>query len=388
MDLDQSPKLIAVATQLELPLRRCYELVYGIQCYSARQELDWTFEVAPYPELRVGHTSFDGIIGRMTTECVAAWDGVPMVNTWQNSPHADALPSVFSSSYIAAEWAVEHLVKRGHKQFAQIGIQGCRSSDRYRDGAIHALRQHGMECATLDVDLCFDHGLQHVTDFHDLVREFIAGWSTPMAVLASTDAIARALVSMITDRNWKIPTDIAIVGMNNESTICSLIAPTLTSVDLGYQRVGFQAARMLHDLINGNSVADECVYIPPKGLVVRQSTDCYAVRDSSIRDILRFMASNLDKALTPEFLAARSGVSRRKLERRFRKEVGHGIARELTRMRLERVKQLLVETDLKIKEVWPVAGFGSHVAMNIAFKSDTGMSPSKYRSTHSDIPRL
>ena len=72
-------------------------------------------------------------------------------------------------------------------------------------------------------------------------------------------------------------------------------------------------------------------------------------------------------------------ISRRSLEIRFRKAVGRTVHEELERIRLERAKRLLLETDHPITRVAEAAGFASPSYLRRSFAATFGVTPARYR---------
>ena len=78
-------------------------------------------------------------------------------------------------------------------------------------------------------------------------------------------------------------------------------------------------------------------------------------------------------------MGARS-VTRRTLERKFEKALGHSIGTEITRCRLERSKHLLANTTLPIKHIALAVGFSGTDWMGKVFNRELGMTPGQYRN--------
>ena len=72
-------------------------------------------------------------------------------------------------------------------------------------------------------------------------------------------------------------------------------------------------------------------------------------------------------------------ISRASLEQRFRQILGRSPSAEIRRVHLERAKRLLTETDIPVPEVAAASGFGTREYLSHVFKSETGLSPQKYR---------
>ena len=82
---------------------------------------------------------------------------------------------------------------------------------------------------------------------------------------------------------------------------------------------------------------------------------------------------------TVEALAGRLGIGPRHLSRLFQEHLGASPAQIAKTRRLQRAKQLLDTTPLAVKDIAPLAGFGSVRALNAAFSSLYGCPPSSMR---------
>jgi LacI family transcriptional regulator len=51
-------------------------------------------------------------------------------------------------------------------------------------------------------------------------------------------------------------------------------------------------------------------------------------------------------------------------------------------MKLNRVKQLLVETDLTVEAIAPLAGFAHPEYLSVTFKREIGLRPQAFRKQH------
>ncbi len=114
-------------------------------------------------------------------------------------------------------------------------------------------------------------------------------------------------------------------------------------------------------------------------LVGRGPRDVATVADRLVADALRLIWGQSERDLTVADVERQLPVTRRSLERRFHKALGHTIHEEIIRCRLERAQRLLTKTDLSVKEVAAGAGFPNADNMGRAFRRLEGISPSGYR---------
>lgn len=95
---------------------------------------------------------------------------------------------------------------------------------------------------------------------------------------------------------------------------------------------------------------------------------------------------HLDRPIGLTDLAARESMSVRTFTRRFRDETGLSPAQWLAQQRVERVQQLLEETELTVESIAERTGFGTAAALRRQLRERLGTSPSTYRSTFGTPP--
>ena len=156
-------------------------------------------------------------------------------------------------------------------------------------------------------------------------------------------------------------------------------SPPLTSIDVNPERIGYEAAVLLDRLMAGEPPPAAPTFLPPRGIVVRQSTDVLTIQDPVVRAALRFIRRHACEGLKIDAILTELLVSRRSLERRFRDLLGRSPKEEVTRVQLERARQLLAETDLSVAAVAHKAGFREGKYLNEVFQKKVGVTPGKYR---------
>jgi len=145
------------------------------------------------------------------------------------------------------------------------------------------------------------------------------------------------------------------------------------------RQVGYEAARLLDDLMSGRPAPRDPVYLPPLGIVTRQSTDTLAIDDPAVAAALGFIRAHAVEEIHVSHVAAQAVSSRRMLEYKFRELVGRTILEEIRRVRLQRVKDLLRDTDLAMPAIARQSGFSTPQRMAVVFRQATGLTPSEYR---------
>jgi len=377
---------VAMMLELQWPYQRHHGVFAGTYRY-AQEQGGWKFVLDEYPELALeskrSKAMYDGIIGRATPRLAEAARaaGVPLVNVWQNSPVTD-VPLVAPDFKEAGRMAAEHLLARGFKHFGFLGRRREKSTRDRLAGFGAVLTAVGFSCSTLIISAGYPNNPENWRKFTARLDEWMDRWSGPTGVSTSYDLLARHVACACDRRGLNVPQDVALVGAHNESVICLHPEPSLTSIDLGYERVGYRAAELLDRLMDGESPPTGPLLIAPAELVPRQSTDSYAVDDPLVARALRFIAEHGHEAIKVSDVVASMPASRRAMERRFQNAMHRSIADEITRLRLERAKRRLVESDESLKNVANASGFSNPTHFYRAFIRVEGLSPTEYRHQH------
>jgi LacI family transcriptional regulator len=178
-----------------------------------------------------------------------------------------------------------------------------------------------------------------------------------------------------------VPEEVAVIGVDNDRLLCDLADPPLSSVICNSRRNGYEAAALLNRMMSGESVPPEAHLIKPLGIETRQSTDILAIDDPDVAIAIRFIREHACRGIDVSDVLQQVPLSRRVLESRFRKILDRTPHQEITRLRIDRVKQLLAETDLSLSEIASRTGFQHDEYMTVAFKKQVGMPPSKFRQS-------
>jgi LacI family transcriptional regulator len=121
------------------------------------------------------------------------------------------------------------------------------------------------------------------------------------------------------------------------------------------------------------------IFIPPSHIAVRQSTNLMIVEDADVAEAMRFIREFACTGIDVSNVAERVGLSRRVLERRFRRHLGRTPLFEILRFRIERAKTLLAQTDLSKEKIARQSGFPSLAYFTKVFRRNIGMTPNAYR---------
>jgi len=288
-------------------------------------------------------------------------------------------PRVMVDHYAIGRMAADHLFNRGHRRLAYCGFRGPWYSQQRCLGFAQRAEEIGASCDVFltggGIDPCRTW-TQRVGPLIDWLRKL----TKPVGLLAVHDYRARIIVDECARIGLNVPHDVAILGVDNDLTVCEFCRPTLSSVSRNGWRMGYEAASMLDTLMAGKMPPAREILIPPDGVVGRQSTDTVAVADLHVAAAMHFMRDHADKKYNIAQLADHLSMSRRQLELRFRHSLGCSPYECLCRLRVERAKNLLAcPSRLKLQAVARACGFSSEERMRLVFLRLTGTTPGNYR---------
>jgi LacI family transcriptional regulator len=301
---------------------------------------------------------------------------IPRVNINQS-----AKPYVMSDNHKAGALACEHLLQRGYRHLLFYQTDNL--------GEVNAfVREQGFRDAARSVDkpvTTFTGGAHARRDgawrldrqLSDLSR-LLAELPKPIGALTCNPEYAQRLYRACQMAELRIPEDIGVICPTDSTVILPFLNPSMSSVQHDRFQIGYQAAQMLDRLIQGESVPDKTL-IPPKGIIVRCSTDHRVVGDPLCDKIVTYIWDHLEDAPTTAELASRFHLSERTLYRRFRDHVGRTPSEELRHARIETAKQLLRNSSTSYINIALECGYGGQSQFNRDFKRATGMTPGDMR---------
>jgi LacI family transcriptional regulator len=382
--MSRKTRRVAIMLELDWPYKRHASVFAGTQRYA--EEHGWESIVDEYaydrlPSRRTRPLPYDGIVARATKTLAqrAARIKLPVVNVWLSSPVQMMLPSVFPDYQLAGRLRAEHLLSRGLRNFATLGCRGDYTHD-YETAEFRAVvEEAGFPCMMSSVSLSYSKTLAQWRRTDQSIDDWMDGWQLPIGVYVGNDSIGRIVVQKCRERGWRVPEDVAVIAGRNEETICEHPRPSLTSVEMGYQRVGYEAAKLLHKLMDGKKAPSKPILLPPQGLVVRESTDFFAVDDELVATALKFISNNSDRRIGQDDVARAVNAETRTLQLRFRKVLDRPIATEIRRVRIERAKRELTQSTRSLAEIARDVGFGDAMRMYEVFRRELGTTPSDYR---------
>jgi LacI family transcriptional regulator len=278
--------------------------------------------------------------------------------------------------------AAEHLLDCGFTRLAFYGNPRRRLaqwSEEREQAFSQRAAEAGVPCAVY-------HG-RH-SDAHHWLRQLreLAAWveslPKPIGLMACTDIRARQVLEACRTIGAHVPEEVAVIGVDNDEMICELTTPSLSSIEQGSRQIGYQAAALLDRLMTRRVRRPSRHVISPEALIARQSTDVLASDDAELTQAIRFVREHACDPICVTDVLRTVPLSRSTLENRFRASLNRTVHAEIQRVQIERARQLLVQTDLLVKQIAIRCGFKHVPYLTRVFRQHVGLSPVEYRRRH------
>lgn len=375
--------LVRVGLVMEHSLAFYRQILRGIKAFASDRP-DWMFTpIATNPRAveSVKPLRCDGYIAHIFRRSLG--DALcatrrPVVNVSGVLPELP-FPRVIVDHAEVGRQAARHLLSCGVRRLAFVGFRSHEFSTERERGLREVAREAGI------VVEAFHEQDRRLEDPSGLWRwnapllSWLQGLAKPIGVLASHDVQGAQVVEYCHQLRLTVPDQVAIVGADDDDLLCELARPSLSSVRLPAERIGFEAARVLDQLLRQQPLSQRTLVLPSAGVIVRQSSNLQAAPDADVAAAIRFIHENAHRPITVNDILAAVPIARRALERRFRKWLQRSILDEIRRAHVERAKHLLLTTDLSMSEIASRAGLGEGRRLSIVFLQLTGVSPSSFR---------
>ena len=305
--------------------------------------------------------------------------GIPVVDLTCEHPEI-GVPRVIGDHFRIGQSAGRHFIERNFTNLAWFSSACTKVHDlRYR-GLMDV--RDGRDVRRLVV--CEALGERKRDDWNAISRwlggELVRA-PKPLGVVCYDDSDAARVADVCRAYGLSIPEEVAILGIGNDTFICEYQETPLSSVIHDSEATGYRGARLLDRLMDGDRPPSAPILIPPRGIVIRKSTETIAASDPTVRRALAYIDAHLASAFGIAQIADELGVTAISLHRLFRKHLGRRVGDEIRRARIAKAKILLQTSDLKIGGIARKTGFCNLAHFTRTFKRTCGMNPSAYRRT-------
>jgi LacI family transcriptional regulator len=356
----------------------------GVEMAASR--MGWTLETIDPAQTGPDLTPFaplldraDGVIARendiLDRLCglVRPETSVVVIDTWHERANARVACDIGK----VAEIAAEELMALRRRCYVFVPMPRARRWTAKRGEAfVSRIRAAGHEARCYEPQTEWGWAKER-----DALAKWLSTLPRPLAAFAGNDFLAKFTLDACRDAGLEVPRDVAILGADDDETLCLSSTPTLSSIRVDFEGAGRLAAERLAALMGKP---------PPKRVeIVRYGTLGVARRGSTrsgdpgtnsrMAAGLDFIAAHsYNPLLGVRDIAAAMGTGRRQAERLFR-STGKSIRQCVEDTRMEQVCLLLKTTSMPLRAIAEECGFSSRPYLSRVFKKRFGKTPGEWR---------
>lgn len=364
------------------------DIALGVNRYAQEgAHRQWIVLHAPSKERRLwlAQHRWDGIITQNSSTDFLAWlqgQQRAAVNVSARFPQC-ALPTVVADNFAAGQLAAEHLLDNGLRRLAAIGLgpDQLHFCDLRVAGFVSRIKQEGLPCETAPSSWGLEHWARaaKTPEQPSAPRQWLCALPKPVGLFLATHTLVPLVVPLCLAAEIRIPGELAVIGADNDTIHYESMRPHVSSIALNGQAVGYEAARVLEQLLAGGKAPSKPILISRAEVVVRDSTQMKRSQQALVSQALDYINGHYHRPLYMEEIAANLGVSQRELRRLFVEKRGRSLLEEITRVRIAKAKKLLQTTRLPVAEVARRCGFERREYFASIFRRHTRQTPRAYR---------
>lgn len=290
------------------------------------------------------------------------------------------IPTVTVDYEATGRLAAEHLLERRFQRFGFFGARGQWFSEQRRNSFSAVVRRAGYSVEILEIDDLFKPETRWINQ-ERLLDKWLRGFRPPFAVFACSDLRAVMVNDACQRLGLRVPEDVALIGVDNDTVACELCQPQLSSVARNDWRVGWEAAALLDRLMReGTKRISAPMRVPPAGVFARRSTDTLAVENQVVAELLQYVRGHIGESFGVERLVQHTKKSRRLLETQFKESLGKSPYTFIIEERVEHARKLLSQPEKRsLTDIAAACGFSELRRFRLVFRRIAGASPAEFR---------
>lgn len=317
----------------------------------------------------------DGIIARVDDPSLAkdiSASGLPVVNVADVSIEGFSAPCIRTDDRIGTEMAAEYFISGGFRNIAYVGSEHNPNPVWYGKTFKEILAKQNISCPDFCLHRNTPENLKKLT-------QWLRALPKPAGILVWGHGNGRTVINCCMEAGISVPHDIAVLCGSYDDLLSHACFPTLSGIISPTDQIGYKAAQLMDKMLHGKKPPHETTYIPPPGIMHRLSTDTLAIDDPKLVQVVKFIREHAYESITMKDILHAVPMAQRSLERRFHQVFGRSPSEEIRRLRIDKARQLLAETDFPMQQIAEACGFATYNYLTHVFKQETGMAPRDYR---------
>lgn len=234
-----------------------YHIMSVIISSSSKKLDDLINEMIGYMVSGIIFTSDTSCENRQIEKILAA--GIPVVMIERPSSVA-GISRVLIDNAFGSGNAAEHIISRGHRRIAYMGVGKDNPVEEDRlGGFVSALKEHGIRPEQRYIRLCPEYSVEFG---YNAAREiFEQDGQPPTCVFAASDILVCGAMQYFYEKKIRVPEDVSVVGYDD--SLSGLLSPKITSVSFPYGEIGAKAIGIIDRHYRQEKSQPETVTVRP-----------------------------------------------------------------------------------------------------------------------------
>lgn len=212
------------------------------------------------------------------------------------------------------------------------------------------------------------------------LSEWLKELPKPAAVMAPFDFLSREIVEACRRAKISVPQQVSVLGVDDDELICDTCRPSLSSIRLDQDLIGYRAAECLNRMMTArNPKPAERVMLPNGRVIERASTKYTSPVVHLVKAITSYIDAHATEGVTVDDVARGLGISRRLADLRLREATGKTVRQAIEDRRLDEVKRHLETSQLPICKITKLCGYENGLWVKYVFKRRFGMTMTDFR---------
>lgn len=327
-----------------------------------------------------GNLNYDGLIGSAVSEAYCNIILQSKIPTLVIEPFeyihdfpVEHFHVLKSDTRAAGEKGAEYLLARNWSHYAYLHDGTLQEWSLIRGkGFAEKVEEEGYRCSV------FKEKFHH--DYNEKLTKWLLSLPKPTALMAANDFHGRLVIECCRHVGIRVPEEVAVLGVDNDELFCEATYPTLTSLTMTGEVAGYEGGALLDQMMRGKKFENTVFILSKPGEIIeRESTAFLSNADPIVSAAMEYIHLNLDVNFNVDDIAESLKISRRTLELKFRKAKNSSVRQEITRLRLEKTKFLLRETDYTLSKIALLSGFSNENYLAHVFRKTFNQTLVDYR---------
>jgi len=290
----------------------------------------------------------------------------------------DIFPMLSLDDNLFGKTSAQFFLHRGYRSLAYVGL-AC-ASERYNnslrgDSFLQTARDSGAHVA----DYAFTNDSDRSSPDIVALSKWLSSLQKPCGIMAYNDCIARQVLDAAHYAKLTVPSQIAIIGVDDEREICESTRPTLSSLLPDFELSGHMAAKLLDAAMTQRKSLPSLTRVGLHSFIERASTCDLSGSGRIVTLAAEQIRKNALGDISVYAIAHSLNVSLRLLEKRYREVKGMSMHDDILNRRLLHACELLKTSKLSLSEIAARCGVHRTASFAALFRKRFGQTMTAWR---------